>query len=112
MGSHRARLGTLTIPNGDDQSNVLGSKQLSFSRAVAFFNAAAYTGTVAVLVGPDDDSAIGDMLPLEVDGNAVILEAGVMQEFNCSGFRSIALDSGSNEDAERAVEVFCILETT
>lgn len=108
---HRAFLGTLTIANGGTDSNVLSAKELKMARAIVFENAeSALTGTVSVLAAADEGAAIGDCLPVSVDGTDVTVSAGAIEQWNISPGCSIAIQSSSAEGAERTVNVYAILD--
>ncbi len=110
MALHKAYLGRLTIANGQQESNILASRQLAMATALVFYNASAYTGTVAVEVAQHAGDAAAAHVPLRNNGSAVTLTAATAERHDVNGFESIMLDSSGNEGAERVVDVYAILD--
>lgn len=110
MSRHMAVLGTLTIPINTQESNILQKATYGQLEAIVFYNASAYTGTVAVEVHYDADAVAASHAALSSNGSAITLTAGIVQRFDVNGFKSIMLDSTQNEAAARAVVVVGIFD--
>ncbi len=81
------------------------------ARALVFENdETAFTGTVSVLVGPDEATAFADLLPMEVNGTAVALSAGVVEQWDISPGAAVGIQSSGAEAAERTVRVYAVLD--
>jgi len=102
VARHIVNFPDLVIPNAGKDSNVISSKT-GFGHAVDIIitTAAALTGVVTLLVGPDEGMAIGALSPLYVDAADVTLPAGKSFLVPTSTFKSMAVQSGSAEGAAR-----------
>jgi hypothetical protein len=110
MARHATLLGTLTIASGQTDSNVIQDPTLAGLVGVVFYNPAAFTGTVSVLVAFDDDALFASHAALYNNGSAVQLTAGRVEKHDVCGFKSIAIQSGSAEGADRNVQVIGIMD--
>lgn len=93
-------VGTLTISNGTAQSAWLASK-LGFGAQIGLviYAPATLTGTVNVLVSPDEAGSVNGKL--DVQGTIVVVGAGRAVAIIQTGWKSISLISSSNEAADR-----------
>ena len=110
MGLHRAYIGQLVIPSGTKPSNILSSPNLAMARSIVFENAeSALTGTVTLQGSHKDEAVAADMVNVELNGSDVTVAAGKVQQYDVNPGRSIRVNSGSNEAADRTIEVFAVL---
>lgn len=108
---HRAFVGTLTIAAAGSDSNILSSKQLKMAIGLVFENAeSAFTGTISLQASAEEEAVAGDMKNVSLNGSAVQLAAGVIEEFDVSPGASIRIHSSGSEAAERNVKVYAILD--
>lgn len=113
MSTHRAFVGTLTIPISTAVSNILANKQLKLARALLFENEeTTFTGNVAVESAAQEAAVAGDMYPVAINGGAVVLTAGAREQFNVTPGVAIRLNSDANEAAERVVKVYALIDFT
>ena len=104
------RMGTLTIPISDDESNILASEQFANLVGIVFYNPSAFTGTIAVEVAWAVGAVAASHAALYSGGSAVTLTAGRVERHDINGFKSIMLDSDGTEAAARVVEVIGIFD--
>lgn len=107
MASHVEFVGTLTIPNGTKPSNVLVVNLTRLATRWIFVTPAAFTGTVSVEGNHDGSTTT---LPLKADGTDVTLTAGRVHSWWYPGLKAIRVNSGSNEGADRIVQVYAEVE--
>jgi hypothetical protein len=109
---HKAKLGTLTIANGQTASNILAGRELAFCVGLLFINPSAFTGAVTLQSAPDEASAAAAMKAVSVGGADVTLTAGKVQSVGLPGGigEAIRVLSGAAEAAQRDIEVYAILE--
>ncbi len=100
MHSMTAFLGTLTIPSGQTDSNILVSEQGKLTTGINFVNPAAFTGVVDVYVALNDAGT-----PLAVGTQ---LTAATVQEVAISGAKQIQVKSGSAEGSDRVIQVYVV----
>lgn len=107
MAKTAAFAGVLTIPNGQQESNILNIPQGRLVIGLVLAAPAALTGTVAIEGSMEDG---GTPMPISVDGNAMDLTAGTLQQINVSGIKRLQLDSDSSEGAERVCRVYVLFD--
>lgn len=112
MARQTIELGTLTIPQSGTNSNVISNKTvMSGTITVTFYSPATYTGVVTILVGPDENMAIANMIPAaSTAGTNITLTAGKCQTINLGAIKSLAIQSAGAEAAARAVPVLVQIE--
>lgn len=103
-------LGTLTIPNNQQESNIIQGDALKNLVGLVFYNPAAFTGTVAVEVAWPKDALAAAHGALSNNGTAIELTAAIVERFDVSGFASIMLDADTNQGAERVVQLVGIVD--
>jgi hypothetical protein len=111
MGSHKARVGTLSIAAGTD-SNVLSNRQLGMARQLIFdcSGEASFASTMTVHVGMKAGMAFADLDPLRITPTAadVVLIANKVNVVEAGGFESVALKAGGTDTVE--IPVYAVLE--
>ena len=110
MPIQAAKLGTLTILNTAQESNIIQTTGMINLIAILFYNPATLTGVVAVEVAWDDAALAAAHAALYDGGSAVVLTAGRVERHTVNGFRSIMLDADTNQTGDRSVEVVGIFD--
>ena len=105
-----SKIGTLTIPISDDESNIITVAEFANLVGILFYSASAYTGTVSAEVAWAVGALAAAHQPLYYNATAVTLTGGAAEYWSVGGFRSIMLDSDGTEAAERVVEVVGIFD--
>lgn len=108
MARHVTLVGTLTIPNGTKPSNVLSIPEGIMALGWIFVNPAAFTGTVSVVGAMDNSTSTPQAL--DYNGTALVLTAGRIQLLLGPGVRRIGVNSGSNEGADRVIQVYAAMD--
>ena len=105
------KLGTLTIPSGTKPSNAIGGRQLRTVGALTVIAPSALTGTVTLQV-PDGIGSSPTFVNLtRPSGSAggtedVTIAASKAVTIENTPMHSIRVNSGTNEGANRAFELF------
>lgn len=111
MSRHASILGTLTIPVGTQESNIIQIREMAMLVGLVFYcPVTAFDGTVAVEAASVDSAAAADHRALYVNSTAVTITAGRAEQWDVAGVASIMLDSSSNEDPAVAVVVVGIFD--
>lgn len=112
MAEHLELLGTLTIPNGGTDSNVLSHRQMATARRLVIVGPATLTAAVTLYGSPLVGVLIAAMQPVRKVNDAAdaTIVAGKQTHVNDVNLGSIAVKSAGAEGAARAFIVYLVFE--
>jgi hypothetical protein len=104
-----ARLGTITIANGQTQGNILSNDYFAGARQLCIHGPATLAETVTVQAAPEITALPADLRSLKYNGGAAITMTGPSSMVvDWSGGRSISLVAGAAVAADRVFTVSAV----
>lgn len=101
----------LTIPNGDNKSNVIDLKQSDNIRAMYIYGSAALDGTATVYVYniDADKTDITKRRKLKTGGSDFTVAAGDAEPLTTVGYDGLQIGTSVNQTAERVFETAYVI---
>lgn len=97
---------TLTIPNGETESNIVPARLgLGSGSDMTVETPATLTGTVTLYGSWKDSAVSADMKPIYISGSDVTLAAGKIIPIPSTAWAALQVRSGSAEGAARVFKI-------